>query len=105
MLYFPDRRVATPSQCYIPDRRVGTLYNRLTRIKSVIYSRSPGRDPVLKGDRLTHVLYSRSPGWDPVLKVYRLTPVKKKGTLFYGFTRIKSRKEKKVDPDEGQVDP
>ena len=45
----------------------GTLFYRLTRVKSVIYSRSPGRDPVLKGDRLTRI----------------------KGTLFYRLTRIK----------------
>ena len=69
----------------------GPCFYRLTRVKSVIYSRSPGWDPVLKVDRLTRVkgtlfyrltriksvIYSRSPGRDPVLKVDRLTRVKK----------------------------
>ena len=51
--------------------------DRLTHLK-VLFSRSPGRDPVLKVDRLTHleVLYSRSPGRDPVLKGDRLTHLK-----------------------------
>ena len=42
---------------------------------------------------MTHVIYSRSPGWDPVLKVYRLTPV---GTLFYGRPVLKVEKKKRT---------
>ena len=40
--------------------------------------------------RLTRVIYSRSPGWDPVLKVDRLTRVI--GTLFCRLTRVGKQK-------------
>ena len=84
----------------------GTLFCRMTRIKSVIYSRLPGRDPVLEGNRLTHVFGTlfyrltrekekrvidyRSPGRDPVLKVDRSTRIK--GTRVKGVRVMRKMK-------------
>ena len=64
--------MATASQCYVPDHREGTLYYRLTRIKSVIFPIA-GKGPCTKNGQVERMKGTRVKG--PILKRRVIFPI------------------------------